>query len=84
MKLRKGRATYKLPPIGIVFGGYLHFKDHIYSMMHVDDKTINREPILATPQMFYINKTKTTITFWPVPDRAMEFGLRYYPPVKEI
>lgn len=94
MKLRRGRAVYKVPPYSQILCAYVegnqrHNQMVSYMLQQVDLGDLasvgddeRRKIPMAMPTTFAVFDEK--IEFWPRPDKAYKVTVRYLPPMMEF
>ena len=87
MKLRKGRANYKIPPVGMMMHAWVgqggKYRTRMLLQMQPYEKVKELSPN-TRGQPRYIGITDRRVVFWPAPDKAYVATLRYYPPAVEF
>lgn len=93
MKLKKGRASYPMPPIGILHSVALVGWDGSgigERLQEVSQTSLERmrsvsdPPELGKPIYFALAWYKSRIMFFPEPSKACEVKIRYLPPMQEF
>lgn len=89
MKLRKGRARYKIPAFSkilhvIIDGNQRHNQMFAYRLIQVPMSEIaDRVDTPAMPLRFAANE-EGALLFWPPPDKPYVVKVRYFPPLEEF
>jgi hypothetical protein len=91
MKIRKGVASYKLPPIGELLTVVLdestkqHPKPYQCVLRGQPDDHCFKDKRRGTPRFFAIVQdwSGVRIKLAPIPDKASKIVVRYYPPAQE-
>jgi len=90
MKFRKNQKLITMPPMGSLESVALVTPEGhqvILGVMHIDDlvKERKRNPeARAWPMYVALAMGAYELHLWPVPHKAGELKIRYYPPMEEI
>ena len=89
MKLRRGRASYKIPAhsqiVGVHIGGNQKHNQMVsYAVMQVRLEEIGVNTVYGFPTRWAVTDFGTKIVFKPVPDKAYNVTVRYLPPMMEF
>lgn len=90
MKFRKDQGVLKVPPMGALEAASLVTSEGsqiLLGVMHIDDLVRERKKnpkARAWPMYVALALGAHEVHLWPVPHKAGEIKLRYYPPMEEI
>jgi len=90
MKFRKDQGVVKVPPMGLLDSVNLIAPSGAQIMlgvMHIDDLVKERKKnpkARAYPMYVALAMGAHELHLWPVPHKAGELKIRYYPPLEEV